>query len=158
MGARAMHLKPIADRRLERIRARARAACERPNYAEMTAYVNAQPSAAVTPVTETTEAANERRRHGRVGVESAMMVRRIGVSTFHVALKDISAGGCRVVMLEPGEIGDPVIARLPQLEPLGSRLCWTEGTTTGVQFLRTMHPAVFDMLLTRLSSNTAGPA
>jgi hypothetical protein len=62
-------------------------------------------------------------------------------------------------MLEPTEVGDPVIARLPQLEPLGSRVCWAEGATTGMQFLTTIHPAVFDMLLTRISSGeTVEPA
>jgi hypothetical protein len=58
-------------------------------------------------------------------------------------------------MMEPAEIGDPVIARMPQLEPLGSRVSWAEGKVAGVQFLKTMHPAVFDMLLSRLSEDQA---
>ena len=62
------------------------------------------------------------------------------------------------MMLHPGAPGDPVIARLPQLEPLGSRVCWTEGGIAGVQFLRTIHPAVFDMLLTRLGTDSAPAA
>lgn len=94
--------------------------------------------------------ANERRRFNRVSAETTVMVRRIGAFNFDVALKDISAGGCRVEMLERSVAGDPVIARLPQLEPLGSRVCWADGTTAGVQFLKTIHPAVFAALLARL--------
>jgi hypothetical protein len=94
----------------------------------------------------------ERRRCDRVEVRSEILVRRLGAFNFNLALKDISASGCRVEMMEPAAVGDPVIARLPQLEPLGSRVCWAEGTTTGLQFLTTMHPAVFDMLLTRLAN------
>ena len=66
------------------------------------------------------------------------------------------AGGAtesRPRRLEPCGIGDSLITRFPHLEPLGSRVCWAEGTTTGVQFLTSIHPAVFDMLLSRLSED-----
>lgn len=140
-----MHLKRTADQRLARIRARARAANERRDYSKVQSYLPADPIG-----TAQVEAADERRRYRRVPVQSTVLVRRVGAFNFEVALKDISAGGCGVVMLEQGAVGDPVITRLPQLEPIGSRLCWAEGTETGLQFLRPMHPAVFDMLVTRL--------
>jgi len=38
---------------------------------------------------------------------------------------------------------------------LGSRVCWAAGTTAGMQFLTTIHPAVFDSLLTRLADEPA---
>lgn len=142
----AMQLKPIADRRLTRIKERARA-----DFSRVQAYLPAQPARAEP---EREERASERRRHKRVAVQSTMTVRRVGSCGFEVALEDISASGCRVVMLDSAVAGDPVVARLPQLEPLGSRVCWAEGTVTGVQFLRPMHPAVFDMLLTRLGAGT----
>jgi hypothetical protein len=44
-----------------------------------------------------------------------------------------------------------VIARFAQLEPLSARVCWTRDSQAGLQFARALHPAVFDMLLTRLS-------
>jgi PilZ domain len=145
-----MQLKLIAERRLARIRGRARAACERPDYAKPEAYVSGGGARAERACSEQLDAANERRRFNRVCAETTVLVRRIGAFNFDVALKDISAGGCRVEMLEPSVAGDPVIARLPQLEPLGSRVCWAEGTTAGVQFLKTIHPAVFEQLLARL--------
>ena len=92
----------------------------------------------------------ERRQSERVATHSEVLVRRIGGFNFNVALKDISSGGCRVEMLEPSQVGDRVIARLPRLEPLGSCVKWAEGTTTGIEFLSKMHPAVFDLVLSRL--------
>ena len=94
---------------------------------------------------------SERRQSQRVATCSEVMVRRIGGFNFSVAMKDISTSGCRVEMLEPSEVGDRVIARLPKLEPLGSSVKWAQGTITGVEFLRKVHPAVFDLLLKRLA-------
>jgi hypothetical protein len=96
-------------------------------------------------------AATERRQSERIATASEVLVRRIGGFNFSVALKDISTSGCRLEMLEPTEVGDRVIARLPQLEPLGSRVKWTRGTTSGVEFTSGIHPAVFESLLSRLA-------
>ncbi|HEX6783561.1 MAG TPA: PilZ domain-containing protein [Sphingomicrobium sp.] len=142
-----------ADRRLMRIRGRARAASERPIPAKVQAYLSGASMIAVEPEPKepsTCPEGTERRQSERVTLDSSVIVRRVGGFNFEVALQDLSTGGCRVRMLEPAEVGDPVIARLPQLEPLGSRVSWAEGTTTGMQFLAKIHPAVFDALLTRL--------
>jgi hypothetical protein len=146
-----MHLDPTAQRRLLRIKGRARAASERSIPAKVRAYLAGQPAqiASSEDASDAPEGA-ERRCTGRVALNSNIMVRRLGGFNFEVALRDVSTGGCRVELLEPPQVGDPVIARLPQLEPLGSRVCWTHGTTAGVQFLTSLHPAVFDAVLTRL--------
>ena len=148
-----MHLKQIGQRRLARIKGRARAASDGALAPKSFTYARSKPLlGADSEPTARSSGETERRRSNRVTTSSQVLVRRIGGFNFNVALKDISNGGCRVEMLEPSEVGDPVITRLPQLEPLGSRVCWAEGTTTGVQFLTTIHPAVFEMLLSRLSS------
>jgi hypothetical protein len=146
-----MSLNPAAQRRLLRVRGRARAASEKPISPRVQAYLSGQPA----PIAASEGAGDapdgtERRRSGRVALDSNVLMRRLGSFNFEVALHDVSTGGCRVQLLEPSVVGDPVIARFPQLEPLGSRVCWAEGTTTGVQFLTSIHPAVFDSLLTRL--------
>ena len=79
-------------------------------------------------------------------------MRRIGGFNFEVPLGNISSGGCRVEMLEESEVGDTVIARFPQLEPLGSRICWTDGRKIGVEFFNRIHPAVLDLVVTRLTN------
>lgn len=93
---------------------------------------------------------NERRGLHRVATDAEIIVRRIGGFNFEVALRDVSAHGCQIELIEACEVGDPIIARFPQLEPLGSRVCWTRGTTTGIEFQTKIHPAVFDHLLGRL--------
>lgn len=91
-----------------------------------------------------------RRRSPRVAVADEVGIRRIGSFNFQARMENVSAGGCRVELIDTYEIGDHVIARLPQLEPLGARVCWATGATAGIEFLSGMHPAVFDSLLTRL--------
>jgi hypothetical protein len=149
-----MHLSKTSQDRLARIRNRAIAERQAPLPPKVQAYLTGTPIApeiaSETPA-EVPEG-GERRRFGRVTLAANVLVRRLGGFNFEVAVKDISAGGCRVVLLEPCEAGDPVITRLPQIEPLGSRVRWARGTTTGLEFLTALHPAVFDCLLTRLVS------
>ena len=60
-----------------------------------------------------------------------------------------------IAVIDESKGGDAIIARFPQLEPLGSRVCWTRGTTTGIEFQTKIHPAVFDHLVGRLDMATA---
>jgi hypothetical protein len=94
---------------------------------------------------------HERRSLSRVAMGGEVIVRRIGGFNFEVALRDMTAHGCQVELVEACEVGDAIITRFPQLEPLGSRVCWTRGTTTGIEFQTKIHPAVFDHLLGRLN-------
>lgn len=103
---------------------------------------------------DTGKAPAERRRSARICVNSAVPLRAIGTTVAEVVvLEEISSTGCRVVC-QPAKIGDCVIARFPQLEPLGSRICWTEGSKAGVEFRKTIHSAVFNSLIERLSGST----
>ena len=40
---------------------------------------------------------------------------------------------------------------MPALEALDSEVCWMEGFTAGLRFEKSIHPAVFDLLLERLN-------
>ena len=136
--------------RLASIRRRAQAASEQPLPAAVQAYLDGAPNASVPELPPSDRDGEDRRRFSRSPVKSELTMRRIGGFNFQVALSDLSPGGCNVELIEAAEAGDSVIARFPQLEPLGSRVCWTEGCTTGVEFLAPIHPAVFDLLLSRL--------
>jgi PilZ domain len=92
----------------------------------------------------------ERRRSGRFATGSTIHARRIPGVNFEVPLDNVSAGGCRIELLEECAVGEDVIARFPDLEPLGARVRWTVGFTAGLQFVRPIHPAVFGSLLERL--------
>jgi hypothetical protein len=153
-----MHsMTPVPERRLLRIRGRARAGSEKPVPPRIQAYLrgDACPAESIGGNGDPTN--DERRRFSRVSLPAEIVVRRIGGFNFQVALKDISSGGCRVEMIEPCGLGDSLIARLPELEPLGSRVCWAAGAVTGVQFLRPIHPAVFDALVARLPTSESTP-
>lgn len=133
-----------------RIKGRARANSERSapacTWAERTSTAAAEPA----EVRSVVEDGNERRRSMRTAVTSEVMIRRVGGFNLTLRMHDISTGGCKVDLIDPYEVGDPAITRLPQLEPLGSRICWVNGAAAGVQFLTTLHPAVFNALLERI--------
>jgi hypothetical protein len=96
------------------------------------------------------ELALDRRAHRRFGLASRVVIRPIGGFNCEVRLDDASAAGCRVEMVEPVDVGESLIARFPQLEPLVAKVCWSKHTTAGLSFSKPMHPAVFDTVLTRL--------
>lgn len=141
-------------RRLQRINQRAREGNQALLSESVQAYLAGEPGeSASEPLAS--EEGDERRRWDRVTPGGEVAVRRLGGFNFQVELHDLSAGGCRVEMLEASEAGDSVITRLPQLEPLGSTVCWAEGTTTGIKFSNVIHPAVFDLVLARLAEAPA---
>jgi hypothetical protein len=92
----------------------------------------------------------DRRQHDRTGVASAITVRPIGGFNHHVRVDDVSIAGCRVELIEEVELGEPLIARFPELEPLVGAVRWKHGSVAGLEFSRAMHPAVLDALVTRL--------
>ena len=93
----------------------------------------------------------DRRRCERVDVESAITVRPIGGFNHQVALEDLSTAGCRVELVEELELGEPLMTRVPELEPLVGAVRWKKGAIAGLEFSRRMHPAVLDAVVARLT-------
>lgn len=149
----------MAGQRLLRLRQRARVSATRDGPRE---FNDADPLSKLSPrvgpaeVEPVEEVRGEpltvdRRCSKRCALEhSDVIVRRIGGFNFQVGLKDVSARGCRVELIEEFERGEDVITRFPRLEPLGASVRWTQGTTAGIEFMRTIHPAVFHALLAHL--------
>ena len=98
----------------------------------------------------TNELLLDRRGVERAPVESTVSVRPIGGFNYQARLEDVSCTGCRVELVEEAELGEPLITRFPQLEPLVGEVRWKSGAMAGLSFSRSMHPAVFDALVTRL--------
>jgi hypothetical protein len=92
-----------------------------------------------------------RRLHQRTSVQGQISMRRLGSFGFDIRVRDLSAIGCRVELIESVGAGDHVVARLPGLEPLGATVIWSDERCAGLQFNRPIHPAVLDLLLERLS-------
>jgi hypothetical protein len=91
------------------------------------------------------------RRSKRIPLTAEVTLRRLGRATFRVGVSDVSPEGCKVELVERPSIDEHVLVKFDGLEPLESEVCWVEGFTAGVKFVRPMHPAVFDLLVVRLS-------
>lgn len=90
------------------------------------------------------------RRSERLSLAADVSLRRIGKSTFRVTVTDASPDGCKVELVERPAEGELVLVKFEGLEPLESEVCWIDGFTAGLRFKRSMHPAVFDLLVARL--------
>ena len=91
------------------------------------------------------------RRSERVTLLADINLRRIGKSNFRVTVTDASAEGCKVDLVERPSEDEQVLVKFDGLEPLEARVCWIDGHIAGLKYARPMHPAVFDLLVERLS-------
>ena len=90
------------------------------------------------------------RRHERVSVEGEVTMHRRGQVTYRVHIYDLSPEGCRAEFVERPEVGEQLWIKFDGLEPLGAEVRWIYGPKAGLKFVRSFHPAVFDLLLARL--------
>lgn len=89
------------------------------------------------------------RRSQRAAVRVEVHLRRSAQSHYRVSMYDVSRHGCKLEFVERPQLDDVVWVRLEGLEALQSQVSWVKGYTAGVEFLKVIHPAVFDMLLKR---------
>ena len=71
---------------------------------------------------------------------------RRGATRETVELRDLSPAGARVVALAPLRAGFSVWLKLPGIEAVEARIVWTRGFESGCEFVRPLHPAVFEIL------------
>jgi hypothetical protein len=91
------------------------------------------------------------RQSARVPVEFAAGLRpRGGSAPVSVNILDLSVHGFRIDSHLDLAVGMDVWLRLPGLEPSHARVAWTEGYVAGCKFERALHPAVLDMILSRM--------
>jgi hypothetical protein len=87
----------------------------------------------------------------RISLEAEVALRRAGKLTFRVRLFDVSPAGCKAEFVERPELHEQLWVKFDRVEALEASVCWIAGTKVGLRFLRPVHPAVFDLLLQRLS-------
>ena len=90
------------------------------------------------------------RKSTRVSIEAMVKLRRRGHHNFTVQVFDLSREGCKLEFLERPQLDETVWVRFEGLEGLEATVCWVEGKCAGVEFLRPIHAAVFDMIVSRL--------
>ena len=96
---------------------------------------------------------NETRRTDRVPLTCDVEFRRHGGARYQVELIDLSPEGCCIsppVRVEPGE---SVWLRVPDMEAIHGKVAWVREWKAGVEFDRPFYPAVFDLVVKRLSAS-----
>lgn len=91
------------------------------------------------------------RRAGRISVDAEVSLKTLGRSNYRVRVHDLSTDGCKVDLVERPSEGDRMLIKFEGLESLEADVCWVDGFTAGLMFNHRLHPAVFDLLLTRLA-------
>jgi len=90
------------------------------------------------------------RRTERHVLGAEVTMRRIGHNNFRLHVLDASPDGCKVELVERPRLEEHVLVKFDGLEALDSEVMWVDGFTAGLRFTKPMHPAVFDLLVTRL--------
>ena len=90
------------------------------------------------------------RKSPRVSIGAMVKLRRRGHHNFTVQVFDLSREGCKLEFLERPQLDETVWVKFEGLEPLQATVCWIEANVAGVEFVRPIHAAVFEMLVGRL--------
>jgi PilZ domain-containing protein len=90
------------------------------------------------------------RRTERSSVTAEVKMRRVGQPNYNVRIFDLSPEGCKVEVVERPRVGEQLMIKFEGLEVLQAEVCWVESFIVGLKFERALHPAVFDLLVTRL--------
>jgi len=95
------------------------------------------------------QAAPQPRRHERVSVDGEVSMRRSAKRHFRVHINDLTPLGCKAEFVERPEVGEQLWIKFEQLEALEAVVCWIAGPRTGLEFIRPIHAAVFNLLVDR---------
>ena len=90
------------------------------------------------------------RRSARVRIQGEVQLRRSGQHNYVVQVFDISREGCKIEFVERPRLDETVWVKFEGLEAVEATVCWVEGFSVGVEFLRPIHPAVFELLVERV--------
>lgn len=101
---------------------------------------------------EPDQEAPSRRRSERIALRAEVHLRRSAQSHYRVYIYDLSRHGSKVEFVEQPRLDETVWIKFDGLEPLQCHVCWVKGYVAGIEFLKVIHPAVFDFLVTRLRS------
>ena len=91
------------------------------------------------------------RRSQRVSVSADVTLRKPGHPNYRVRVLDASPEGCKLEFVERPREGDRIWVKFEGLETLEAEVCWIEDFVMGVNFAKVLHPAVFDLLVTKMS-------
>lgn len=90
------------------------------------------------------------RKGVRIRLYAEVAVRRAGFPNYRVAIRDMSPEGYKFEFVDRPNVNERVWIKIEGLESLEGTVCWVKGTFAGVKFDHPVHPAVFEMLTTKL--------
>lgn len=93
------------------------------------------------------------RRGPRIPLTAEVLLRRSGQKNYRVQIYDVSPDGCKIEFVERPNIGERLWVKFDALDAVEGSVCWIEGHLAGVNFERPIHPAVFAVLVSRMSKS-----
>lgn len=120
--------------------------------AEVRWYHDGKAGLVFEPVPEK-EKAQVERRAARTPVPGEIGLRAAGRANYQVRVLDLSTDGCKVELVERPSIGDQMLVKFAGLEVISATVAWVDSHVGGLKFERSLHPAVLDLLLTRLGAD-----
>ena len=88
-----------------------------------------------------------RSREPRAVLDAEVALRRSGQQGYRVRIHDASPHGCRIELVERPRIDERVWVKFEGLDAVEGLICWVDGFVAGVEFVKPIHPAVFDRLV-----------
>jgi hypothetical protein len=99
---------------------------------------------------ERQEQEHQQRKTDRIKINAQVSLRRSAGKAYPVRTSDLTRFGCKCEFVERPQIAERVWVKLAHLESLEAEVCWLAESNVGLRFVNPIHPAVFDMLLSRL--------
>ena len=90
------------------------------------------------------------RRSDRIALDADVSLRRSGQNTYRVRVSDVSPHGCKLEFVERPKIDEHVWVKFEGLDSVECLVSRVDDFMVGVEFVRPMHPAVFETLSARL--------
>jgi hypothetical protein len=88
-----------------------------------------------------------------VELAAEVAFRRAGLNSYRVKVFDASRHGCKAEFVERPQLGETVWIKFDGLEALESIVRRTDGFLVGIEFIRPLHPAVFQSIVTKLGDD-----
>lgn len=99
------------------------------------------------------EASQIPRASNRAALTAEVSLRRQGRQSYIANLFDLTPKGCRVEFIETPRAGEKMWAKIDVFDSIEATVRWVKGFYGGLEFSRPIHPAVFELLLTRLGND-----
>lgn len=92
------------------------------------------------------------RKEERLRVNGNVIFRRACKQQYLVRVFDLSRAGCKVEFVERPNLGERVWVKLDGLDSIECGVRWVEGFIGGIEFERPIYPAVYELLVAKLSA------